>query len=415
MPRRFQWDLPLLITYFFLVGIGLVALYSVGHAEAAHVDPLIWQKQLMWWVISLVLAVGMWRVRRAYWGAWAYVFYVLGLALLAVTLVAGGKVAGTRAWLQFGGVNLQPAELMKVFVGLALAHYLTTPGFDLRWNGLFLWGAVLIVLVPMGLIFLQNDTGTALMFAGYVLVFIRKGISPWVLLPPLLLAAVFLSTIYFSAEAVAWVFTAIAVVAGWLGWRFAGLRGVMLVVLVWGVGLLIAWGSESAFQMLKPHQQQRILVTIGKISDPRGQGYNLQQSLIAIGSGGFSGKGFGQGSQTQYGFVPEQHTDFVFTVIAEEWGWLGAMAVLVLYAVLLLRVLALAERSSSEMVCLFGYAFVGITAMHALINLASVMGLFPVVGVPLPYISYGGSALVAFSLFLFMFMDMAADARRAVL
>ncbi len=415
MLRWLRWDPALIVVYGLLVGIGLLTLYSISHAEVARVPSLLWQKQLMWAAVAVFIGLFLWAARKLDLGIWAYPLYGLGMVLLVFTLLMGGEVAGAQAWLRMGGFNLQPSELMKVFTALALAHYLTTPGFERRWNRALSVGALLIIGLPVALIFAQNDMGTALMFGGLVLMLLRRGMPPAFITIPMLIGMVFLLSIYFPAGSVMWAWTGLFLLVGWIMWRVAKWRGVGRALLVWGAGMLIIWSSGSVFERLKPHQQQRILVTIGKVSDPRGQGYNLQQSLIAIGSGGLSGKGYRNGSQTQYGFVPAQHTDFIFTAIAEEWGWMGAMSVLLLYAALLLRVLRLAERSHSEMVNLFGYGFVGVTGLHVLINLASVMGLFPVVGVPLPYISYGGSALAAFSLFLFMFLAMEASAREAVL
>ncbi len=413
MRRIGGWDTVALGAYAVLVAVGLMALRSVALAEGGRVEADMWVRQLRWLGVVGLTALGVRVLQPRNIEVLAYPLYAVGMFMLILPLVMGREVAGTRAWLHLGPVNIQPAELMKVFTALALAHYLTTPGME--WRRMRAWGvAALLVVLPMAVIFLQNDMGTLLTYAGLYLLLWRKGAPSFLPVTAVGLGGVFLLTLYFPVE---YVLAAIAigtVVAGGIGWFLGDRRILIPVALVAVAAALTAWGTQAAFDLLQPHQQERILVTIGKKEDPRGQGYNLQQSLIAVGSGGLWGKGYRQGSQTQYGFVPEQHTDFIFTVIAEEWGWVGSVAVVLLYALLMWRVITLAERSPSETVRLVGYGYVGVLLMHAAINIASVVGLFPVVGIPLPYISYGGSALLGFSMFLFVFLAMEAHTRESV-
>ncbi len=411
MRRIGNWDVFTLLLYGALVGIGLLTLRSIALAEGGRVGAEVFIRQLGWVIALIPVALLIRAVQSRNIEVFSYPVYVIGVVLLVLPLLMGHEVAGTTAWLHWGPVNLQPAELMKLFTTMAVTHYLTTPGLEWRLRPrVWLW-TMLLVGVPMILIFLQNDVGTLLTYTGVYLLLWRKGAPTSLPVLMVIIGGLFLLTLYFSMQWILIGGTVLIVIVSWLAWYRVRWKSLVGALVAWIMLAGVVLGTQYAFDWLKPHQQERILVTIGKKEDPRGQGYNLQQSLIAIGSGGLWGKGYRQGSQTQYGFVPEQHTDFIFTAIAEEWGWMGSVTVLLLYVLLMYRVITLAERSPSEGVCLLGYGYVGFLFVHVVVNLSSVTGLFPIVGIPLPYISYGGSAMLGFSMFLFVFLSMEAHMR----
>jgi rod shape determining protein RodA len=334
--------------------------------------------------------------------------YLVTLALMALVLVAGKEVGGNKSWLVLGGFTLQPSELAKFGTALVLSRYLAFKNVDLaQWR--YRWIPLLLLALPIVLVLAQPDTGSALVFFSFALVLYRAGLPLYYLLLGLWAIVLVLVTLLFDAFSVCIGLTVIALTVLILLRRqrkialpiFAGL----------GLSLLLTLGTGFFFnQVLQPHQQMRVNLLLGKVEDNRAAGYQTAQSLIAIGSGGFSGKGFLQGTQTKFNFVPAQSTDYIFCTVGEEWGFLGSVAVLLAFLGLLYRLVFLAERQKSPFARYYGYSVVSILFFHLVVNIGMTLGIMPVIGIPLPFFSYGGSSLWAFTLLLFVFIKL--DAQR---
>ncbi|GIV38213.1 MAG: rod shape-determining protein RodA [Thermonema sp.] len=408
--------------YAALVLIGLLSIYSAVYAPQ---DPKpIYSlthaagKQLLWIGGTLLIITVIFFMDYRLFESLGYIAYGVGVLLLALVLVFGVKIGGARAWFDFGGIRLQPAEFAKVFTSLALAKYLSNKEVRLnRWRDLLI--AFGIIGLPALLILLQPDAGSTLVFAAFVLVMFREGLSPLFLIIPALFGLTFVLALVI--QPISYLLFAFLVLAALLIALLSYLnKGFSFkLLLVVGIPTLILMGFatsvDTIFQsdkILKPHQKERILVLIDENIDKeaRRSRYNLQQSKIAIGSGGFAGKGYLQGTQTKFNFVPEQQTDFIFCTIGEEFGWLGSMTLITLFVALMSRIVYIAERQKLRFARIYGYCVASILFMHFTLNLAMTMGLFPVVGIPLPFISYGGSSLWAFSTLLFILLKL--DAHR---
>jgi len=334
--------------------------------------------------------------------------YLVTLALMALVLVAGKEVGGNKSWLVLGGFTLQPSELAKFGTALVLSRYLAFKNVDVaQWR--YRWIPLLLLALPIVLVLAQPDTGSALVFFSFALVLYRAGLPLYYLLLGLWAIVLVLVTLLFDAFSVCIGLTVIALIVLILLRRqrkialpiFAGL----------GLSLLLTLGTGFFFnQVLQPHQQMRVNLLLGKVEDNRAAGYQTAQSLIAIGSGGFSGKGFLQGTQTKFNFVPAQSTDYIFCTVGEEWGFLGSVAVLLAFLGLLYRLVFLAERQKSPFARYYGYSVVSILFFHLVVNVGMTLGILPVIGIPLPFFSYGGSSLWGFTLLLFVFIKL--DAQR---
>lgn len=336
--------------------------------------------------------------------SFAYVFYAFAMLLLAGTLVWGVSVGGHRAWFQWGG---QPSELAKLACALAIAKYLDEAKAKLTRlkPQLVLLG---ITLLPMALILLQGDLGSSLVFLALVIVFYREGISPWLIFAGLLVVAISVLTLLLPRIYLIIGTLSLALVLIGLYRRTA--KKVLLVVLMTlGTLALIEGFHFFVEKVLKPHQQNRLKALVDPNVDPLGIGWNVTQSKIAIGSGGLWGKGFLEGTQTKYGFVPEQSTDFIFCTVGEEHGWVGACLLILAFLGLISRILYLAERQKLRFARAYGYAVASILFFHFMVNIGMTIGLMPVIGIPLPFISYGGSSLWSFSLMLFILLKLDAE------
>ena len=334
--------------------------------------------------------------------------YVVTLALLGLVLVAGKEVGGNKSWLVLGGFTLQPSELAKFGTALVLSWYLAFKKVDLaHWK--YRWMPGLIVGLPLALVLAQPDTGSALVFLSFSLVMYRAGLPLLYLILGVWAGAVVVVSLLFGAFYASIGLTVLALLALGLLRRQKGF--VLPILLGLGFSLVLSLGTDFFFQkILQPHQQTRINLLLGKVEDSRAAGYQTAQSLIAIGSGGFSGKGFLQGTQTKFNFVPAQSTDYIFCTVGEEWGFLGSVAVLLAFLGLLSRLVILAERQKNPFARYYGYSVVSILFFHLVVNLGMTLGILPVIGIPLPFFSYGGSSLWAFTLLLFVFVKL--DAQR---
>lgn len=334
--------------------------------------------------------------------------YLVTLALLALVLVAGKEVGGNKSWLVLGGFTLQPSELAKFGTAMVLSRYLAFKNVDVaQWR--YRWMPLLLLALPIVLILAQPDTGSALVFFSFALVLYRAGLPLYYLLLGLWAIVLVVVTLLFEAFYVSIGLTVLAISVLLVLRRQ---RKIALPVIVGlGLSLALTMGTDFFFnQILQPHQQMRVNLLLGKVEDNRAAGYQTAQSLIAIGSGGFSGKGFLQGTQTKFNFVPAQSTDYIFCTVGEEWGFLGSVAVLLAFLGLLYRLVFLAERQKSPFARYYGYSVVSILFFHLVVNIGMTLGIMPVIGIPLPFFSYGGSSLWGFTLLLFVFIKL--DAQR---
>jgi rod shape determining protein RodA len=334
--------------------------------------------------------------------------YLVTLALMALVLVAGKEVGGNKSWLVLGGFTLQPSELAKFGTALVLSWYLAFKNVNVaQWR--YRWIPLVILALPIALILAQPDTGSALVFFSFALVLYRAGLPLYYLLLGLWAIVLVLITLLFDAFSVSIGLTVIALIVLLLLRRQRKIA--LPIIMGLGLSLLLTLGTGFFFnQILQPHQQMRVNLLLGKVEDNRAAGYQTAQSLIAIGSGGFSGKGFLQGTQTKFNFVPAQSTDYIFCTVGEEWGFLGSVAVLLAFLGLLYRLVFLAERQKSPFARYYGYSVVSILFFHLVVNVGMTLGILPVIGIPLPFFSYGGSSLWGFTLLLFVFIKL--DAQR---
>jgi len=379
------------------------AVYNNEHASIFDMSQR-YGKQALWIATSLVLILVILMIDMKFFTSFAYIFYGATLGLLVVVLLFGTEVAGSKSWIRFGSFALQPAEFAKFATNLALAKYLSSVQLNLKDLKQII-RAGLIIMAPAGLIFLQNDTGSALVYSTFILVLYREGFSGNFLVFGFVMALIFVLTLVIGK----WVMLAIVgLIALSLFLLMKKIRKnvfslLAILVLVGGFIFSIDYAFEH---ILQAHQKTRIEVLLGKKTDIRGAGYNVHQSLIAIGSGGATGKGFLQGTQTKYNFVPEQSTDFIFCTVGEEWGFMGTSIVILLFLILLIRIIMVAERQRSVFSRIYGYGVASIIFFHITINIAMTIGLAPVIGIPLPFFSYGGSSLWAFTILLFIVVKM---------
>ena len=362
-------------------------------------------KQLIWIGSALVLIVLIMVVDFKFFEAFAYILYLIVLVALIGVMLLARDVNGAKAWFEIGSIRIQPSEFAKFITALTLAKYLsdTEIRFDDTKTQLI---CAAIITVPALLILKQNDTGSAMVFIAFILVLYREGLTPWILIlgvagAVILVLALVVPQLY--------LFIAIAAIAGLV---FLNLRRKTLKSISWvvGVALLVAvavFGVDFFMnKVLQAHQRNRILVLIDPTIDQKQVGWQVLQSKIAIGSGGFAGKGFLNGTQTKFDFVPEQSTDFIFCTIGEEHGWLGGVVVISMMIGLIYRLVQLAERQRDRFSRVYGYSVACILFVHIAINLGMTIGLVPVIGIPLPFFSYGGSSLWSFTILLWIFIKL---------
>ncbi|HLN71889.1 MAG TPA: rod shape-determining protein RodA [Prolixibacteraceae bacterium] len=450
--------------YLAMMFIGWINIYAaVYNEEHRSIFDFSQQygKQLIWIGASIFIAVLMLNTDSKFFVAFSFPIYVLLILTLMLVLAIGTEINGAKAWIQIGSVSLQPSEFMKMATSLAIARYISSYNFKMH-NFKSLVTLSAIILLPVGLIFLQNDTGSALVFGVFLLVLYREGLNGIVLFFTFLIAIVFILTMVVDAYITLWVLTVAAFVV-YYQWRHK-LKTTLIAAAVFVSIYLICWLISLAFQadidhvyfiliaallsaaffafyatmlrktnliillaiyagsvlfsvsvdyvfenIMEPHQRDRINELLGIKSDVHGAGYHVNQSKIAIGSGGFFGKGFLQGTQTKYDFVPEQSTDFIFCTVGEEWGFIGTTVVIGLFMGLLMRLIYLAERNRSKFSRVYGYCVATILFFHFAVNIGMTIGLAPVIGIPLPFFSYGGSSLWSFTLLLFVFVRLDAS------
>lgn len=412
--------------------------------------------QFVWIMAAFVIGFVIMTLDSNAYHFFAYIAYAITVLLLISVLFFGKTVNAAKAWIEIGPIQLQPSELVKITTALVIARLLDNQHFKIHnFKNLFLLG--LVLFVPVAVIVMQNDTGSAVVYASFFLVLYREGLTPWALvigfvslilffaallaekLDLVISLTVFTYLVYYVINS-RFKFLAVALgifagsfillyVAEWIaGTEYPfyyiylgaiGLSSIVQLIIIWTKRIkntsiivfffLITVGftftvDYAFYNILEQHQRDRIDELLGIRSDPLGTGYNVNQSKIAIGSGGFWGKGYLNGTQTKYNFVPEQSTDFIFCTVGEEWGFVGSTLVLLLFLALLLRLIFLAERQRSAFSRVYGYAVASILFFHIAINVGMTLGLVPVIGIPLPFFSYGGSSLWSFTILLFIFI-----------
>lgn len=408
-------DWSLIVIYLALIMFGIVNIYSAQNADGVSFfdQGTNAGQQIKWFAVSIVLGTFILFIDSRFFLTFAYYFFIGVMLLLVVTYLTAPEIKGARSWLVLGGFRLgQTSEFAKFATVLALAKYMD--GFNVSIEQIRTkWIIGGILLLPIALILLQNDTGTAMVFLSLILVLFREGIPSWVIVLPVILGGLFIAVLLQGFEAVGFAITILVIlmVAAVLFFKWSK-RIIWVSLVVAALLTSFSFGVNYAFnEVLKPHQQTRINVLLGIEEDIRGAGYNVHQSLITIGSGGLTGRGFMQGSQTRGSFVPEQTTDFIFCTIGEEYGLMGTGIVIVLFIVLFGRIIQLAERQKSRFARIFGYGIVSIMFCHFFLNISMTLGLFPVIGIPLPFFSYGGSSLMGFTIMLFIFLKLDAGLR----
>lgn len=332
------------------------------------------------------------------------ILYVFFLILLIATPFIGKEVNGQILTVGIGSVRIQPSEFAKFATALALAKYMERPSFDLSQIKYQLQ-ALAIIMIPVILIMLQPDTGTAMVYFAFFIMLYREGMPQKYYVLALTIIAI--SLLALGVENNLYLVFAIAAVVAIL--IFLGKKKISRIISFIVIGLLMVayvYSLDYVVSKLPQHQQNRIMVLFNPDLDPLGVGWNVTQSKIAIGSGGFLGKGYLEGTQTKFDFVPEQHTDFIFCTLGEEFGWTGSFIVILLFCTLLIRLVIMAERQKTRFSRVYGYCVISILLFHFMVNIAMTIGLFPVIGIPLPFFSYGGSSLWSFTILLFIFIKL---------
>ena len=403
-------------------------------------------KQLMWVGISWAMATVVLLLERRLFHMFAYPAYALGILLLLAVLAFGKEINGAKAWFELGSVRLQPVEFVKIATALMMARVMSDYAFNIN-RLIDLIKVAAIILIPFIIIVLQNDTGSGLVLGAFLFVLYREGLTKYVYFPAIFTIVLFVAAMMFSPVvifvALLFAFVIYSVLrVGEIAGHVRFLAGVFLAALLLAVltplsgyaALMIACGvsavglaivalktrtmmllwpilmfiyamifvptTDFLFSKLEPHQKNRILTFVGLVDDPKNTGYNVNQSQIAIGSGGMWGKGFMEGTQIKYDYVPEKHTDFIFCILGEEWGFMGCLVVVALYIGLILRLMRMGERIKEPFGRIYCYSVAAILLIHVMVNMGMTIGLMPVMGIPLPLMSYGGSSFVAFTLLI---------------
>lgn len=402
------FDVRLIIYYLALVIIGWITIYSTCYIPDGS-TPFFdfgqpYGKQMIWIGTSIFLATVILLIDSGIIQHYAYFFYLFCLFLMVLVLFIGAEINGAKSWIKIGSFSIQPTEFMKVATALALAKFMQEGKTESQRRNVWIVQFALI-FIPVIVALLQHDAGSALVFFSFIILFYREGFSAEFLVLGIIAAILAFITLKFNET-----YSLALITAVFIGFMIAHRtkkkkmrRNVIVyvacIVFVFSVNFLYEHGFE-------PHQKQRIDTILGKTSDPLGADFNLNQSKIAIGSGGLFGKGYLKGTQTKLNFVPEQSTDFIFCAIGEEWGFFGTLVVFGLFGALIFRILKLSEKQRNPFVRYYGYGIAGIIAFHFFINIGMTTGLLPIIGIPLPFISYGGSSLWAFTIMLFCFIKL---------
>jgi rod shape determining protein RodA len=389
--------------YIALVILGWLNIYSSSLSSMEGTA----EKQFIFIILTIPLVFVLLYVDGKFYEKYASIIFGISLLSLVGLFAFGKTIAGQRCWYGFGSFTLQPSEFAKAATALALAKYLSDSQINLKDVNRQIQ-ALAIVFLPVLLILPQPDPGSALIYSVFIIVLYREGLPAWYLWTAFCAILLFILTLILQPQYVILIALLVILIIHFksrLGDRNIVLSSI-LFVLISGFVLSVSYVFENVF---KQHHRDRFNILLGKSVDMKGIGYNTNQSEIAIGSGGWFGKGFLEGTQTKGGFVPEQHTDYIFTTVGEEWGFFGSLIVISLFVGLLLRIIYLAERQKTKFSRVYGYCVAGILFTHFFVNIAMVLGVFPTIGVPLPFFSYGGSGLWGFTILLFIFIKMDAN------
>ena len=408
-------DWRLVGIYIALVFIGWINIYaSVHSSEPSSIFDLSCRsgKQFIWMITAFIIAaVILFALNPHYWEVSALPLYLVVTALLVLVIFVSKDVKGSHSWFELGPVKFQPAELSKISTSLLLATVLSKMNRPLN-RFVDVLRIAPIILLPMLIIVAESETGSALVYVGFIFVLYREGLSGWYL--TLIGAAIVVFILTLISNWWISIIVCTSVAAAFLIWTFIHYRKrsktgrrvwIRNVILSYIGAIALVFATDFLFHnVLQDHQRSRIEVLLGLKDDPSGVGYNVRQSMIAIGSGGLTGKGFLGGTQTAYGFVPEQSTDFIFCTVGEEWGFVGCLLVVVLYCLLIGWIIQDADKSRESFTRIYGYCLASCLFMHLFINIGMTIGLMPVIGIPLPLLSYGGSSLWTFTAMLFIFI-----------
>jgi|TARA_B110000438_G_scaffold254884_1_gene261370 rod shape determining protein RodA len=361
-------------------------------------------RQLIWIGASFFLIAVIFILDYRFYDSFGYVIWGVSVFFLLAVLFFGKEVAGSTSWFEIGFIKIQPSEFAKIATAIGLAKYLSSQNVGVSYK-YKLGISAFLFSIPMGLIIMQGDLGTAMVFGSLILVLFREGLSAKLLFFSFYAVLLFLLTLLIDQ----WILLFMVLALFLIGLGLFIKNRKALIFIFWLSILSCGLIKSVDFvlnQVLKEHQQLRVMSLINPNADPLGIGWNVMQSKIAIGSGGFMGKGFLKGTQTKFDFVPAQTTDFIFCTVGEEQGWLGATLIMILFGAFFLRLLTIAERQKSRFVRIYGYSVVSIMFFHFAINIAMTIGLFPVIGIPLPFFSYGGSSLLTFTMLLFILLKL---------
>ncbi|ABG60543.1 rod shape-determining protein RodA [Cytophaga hutchinsonii] len=403
--------------YILFVFLGWLNIYAVVYDPEAVSNIFDFSinsgKQLMWIGGAFLLIVAILVIDYKFYSTFSYIFYVLSMLILLATIFIGTEVNGSRSWLDLGIVRVQPAEFAKFTTALALARFLGNINTNIQRLDTMLKAAILLG-IPCALILLQNETGGMLVFSAFILVMYREGLPGTLLLIGVFVTLLFVLTL---AVGVKPILIGLGILFGLIIAYFLInrlrmtrkqlLNRLSIILLIFAMSVGFVFGVHKIFfEILQEHQRNRIMVLFDTELDIRDVGYHVHQSKIAIGSGDFFGKGFLEGTQTKFDFVPEQSTDFIFCTIGEEHGWFGSTILIILYVLFMMRLVFLAERQKDSFSRIYGYSVASIILFHFMVNIGMTIGLFPVIGIPLPFFSYGGSSLWSFTILLFVFLKL---------
>ncbi|MEH0158519.1 rod shape-determining protein RodA [Limibacter armeniacum] len=405
-------DWTLIFVYFTIVILGWLNIYAAVYQPDAPTSifslDLNSGKQLLWIAGATLLIISIMVIDYKFFDTFAYIIFGAVIVSLIGVLLIGHSAGGNTSWFKLGFIRIQPSEFAKFAVSLAIAKYLSDSSLKVERPNVYL-SVLGIIAIPAVLVLAQKDTGSAMVFAAFVFPLYREGFPAIYMVIGLTAVILFILALIFPWAQLAIGISALSVI---VAIRFRkNIRSVILVLLIGLTGIGFTKSIDVILNdVMRPHQRKRIEVLINPDADPLGVGYQVTQSKIAIGSGGFAGKGFLEGTQTKFNFVPEQSTDFIFCTVGEEHGWIGSLIVMGLFLTLIVRLIWVAERQRSRMSRVYGYSVASIFFLHFMINIGMTIGVFPVIGIPLPFFSYGGSSLWSFTILLFVFIKL--DAHR---
>ncbi len=404
---RIDWIMVLI--YFALVFIGLLNIYSASYSESTTLSMMSqpYGRQAIFVGLSILLIILIMAIEAKFYERFSSLIYIFSLLSLLGLFIFGKEIAGAKSWYSFGGFSIQPSEFAKFATALALAKFMSDSQTNIKQLN-DLAKIFIIIFLPALIIIPQPDPGSALVYASFFFVLYREGLSPIYLILGFSGIGLFVFTLVLSPLIISIICTVLALLIYYNNRTKKHNKLIYAAILCLCIGL--SYSVDYIFEnVFEQRHRDRFNIVLGKEVDAKGIGYNTAQSEIAIGNGGWMGKGWLEGTQTKGGFVPEQHTDYIFSTVGEEWGFLGSSFVVLLFVALMLRVLYRADLQKSTFSRVYGYSVAAIFFFHFLINIAMVMGVFPTVGIPLPFFSYGGSGLWGFTILLFIFIKLDAN------